>query len=503
MLQQDIAFHDARNVGELTSRLNSDCEAVSSGLSLNFNIFLRSAVQLVFGIFYLTFTSWRLSLILVGVWALLFSVYTVYGRWTRRASAIRQDSLAGLNTVATESLQNVRTVRALGCENNMLQKYASATDELLFVEHQRAAAYGIYAMFYNGLTEAIKAVALGAGGILVARGSIGAEQLTASMLYVDSVVGSSLAVGGQYRQLMQSIGSSQRVFQYTEMSPSASVVNENSGGPSGRRITAGDFCGGIHFQNVSFAYPGRPDTPVLRGLDLDLPAGSTTALVGSSGSGKSTVAALVQRWYEPDAGDVLLDGVPLRDLDPVWLRSLLGVVTQDPRLFSTTVWENLVLGLNDGNGTQLEAGDHDGVAGMENEVLMQLVREAAEAAHAHEFIEQLPQGYATKVADARLSGGQKQRLALARALARRPRILLLDEATSALDRETEAAVQASITAYLRRTSSTCIVIAHRLSTIVDADRIVVLDQGRVAEEGTHKELLRHQGLYSRLVKGGL
>jgi len=385
----------------------------------------------------------------------------------------------------------------------MLQKYASATDELLFVEHQRAAAYGIYAMFYNGLTEAIKAVALGAGGILVARGSIGAEQLTASMLYVDSVVGSSLAVGGQYRQLMQSIGSSQRVFQYTEMSPSASVVNENSGGPSGRRITAGDFCGGIHFQNVSFAYPGRPDTPVLRGLDLDLPAGSTTALVGSSGSGKSTVAALVQRWYEPDAGDVLLDGVPLRDLDPVWLRSLLGVVTQDPRLFSTTVWENLVLGLNDGNGTQLEAGDHDGVAGMENEVLMQLVREAAEAAHAHEFIEQLPQGYATKVADARLSGGQKQRLALARALARRPRILLLDEATSALDRETEAAVQASITAYLRRTSSTCIVIAHRLSTIVDADRIVVLDQGRVAEEGTHKELLRHQGLYSRLVKGGL
>lgn len=497
MLQQDIAFHDSRDVGELTSRLNSDCEAVASGLSVNFNIFLRSGVQLVFGVIYLAYTSWRLSLILVVVWAALFYVYTVYGRFTRRSSMLRQDRLAGLSIVATEALQNVRTLRSLACEGAMLEKYEDASAQLIFLDHQRAAAYGIYATFYNGLTEGIKAVALAAGGILVASGGMNAEQLTASMFYVDSVVASSLNVGSQYRQMMSSIGSSRKVFELSEMPPSKSVVAEG-----GLRIASQDLRTAIAFRNVTFSYPTRPGDMVLRGLDLDLVPGSVTAIVGSSGSGKSTVAALLQRWYEPTSGEVLLDEVPIKDLDPKWLRSLLGVVTQDPRLFTATVWQNIALGLVGTTAVaELTAGSDNSQT--EADTVDRLVREAAKSAGAHGFIMSLPKGYDTMVGDVRLSGGQRQRIALARALVRQPHILILDEATSALDRNSESLVQASVNAYLKRRKATCLVIAHRLSTIVDADRIVVLDEGKVAEQGTHKELLRkHGSLYSKLVRGG-
>eukprot|EP00439_Symbiodinium_sp_Y106_P049175 s1157_g6.t1 len=343
LLQQDIAFHDLRDVGELTSRLNSDCEAVASGLALNFNIFLRSFVQLVFGVCYLTVTSWQLSLILLGVWAVLFYVYAVYGRFARRSSLLRQDKLAVLNGVATEALGNVRTLRAFSGEEAMMNRYEQESYNLIFLEHQRGAAYGLYATFYNGLTEGIKAVALGTGGVLVSRGAISPEQLTASMLYVDNVVGSSLAVGGQYRQLMQAIGSSRKVFEYAEMAPSPSMVA--TAATDRQVVPAEDLKGSVTFRNVTFAYAAREDEPVLRGIDLDVPPGRTTALVGPSGSGKSTVAALLQRWYEPDSGTIMLDGHPIDQLDPRWFRSLFGVVPQEPRLFSATVWENIALGL--------------------------------------------------------------------------------------------------------------------------------------------------------------
>jgi len=513
LLQQDIAFHDERSVGELTSRLNSDCEAVSSGLSMNFNILLRNLVTMIFGICYLTYTSWRLSTMLFGIWALLFFVYTHYGRFTRKASSIRQDALANLNSVATEGLQKIRTVRALGCEDDILDNYRGAANRLIFIEHQRAAAYGLYATFYNGLTQGIKAMALGAGGILVARGMLNPEQLTAAMLYVDSVVGSSLAVGGQYRQLMQSIGSSRRVFEYAEMPPSSSVLSDCEG--HGQRIRLNTIRGGVSFRNVQFKYPSRPEESVLNGLDLELAAGSITALVGPSGSGKSTVACLLQRWYEPDEGEVFIDGVNVKELNPGWMRSLFGVVTQDPGLFSASVWDNLVLGLNEHSDSigcvegrlldgrpmrPVHASSRNAGSSQADDATRKVVYEAAKTACAHDFIQELPNGYDTVVGDVRLSGGQRQRLALARALARQPKLLVLDEATSALDRKTEAAVQASLRTYLQKHGATCLVIAHRLSTIEDADRIVVMDRGRIAEDGTHQSLLQQPGLYNRLVQ---
>ncbi|CAE7362210.1 ABCB26 [Symbiodinium natans] len=505
VLQQDIAFHDQREVGELTSRLNSDCEAVASGLAMNFNIFLRSFVQLVFGVCYLTVTSWQLSLILLGVWAILFYVYAIYGRFARRSSLLRQDKLAVLNSVATEALGNVRTLRAFSGEQAMMNRYEQESYNLIFLEHQRGAAYGIYATFYNGLTEGIKAVALGTGGVLVSQGAITPEQLTASMLYVDNVVGSSLVVGGQYRQLMQAIGSSRKVFEYAEMPPSPSMVATPK--TSYQVVPLAELRGSVSFRNVTFAYAARKDVPVLRGIDLDVPPGQTTALVGPSGSGKSTVAALLQRWYEPNSGTISLDGRPIDELDPRWFRSLFGVVPQEPRLFSATVWENIALGLGGvlfaaNSSEQALLGDGLGAERMDEETVDRLVREAARAADAEDFIHALPMGYNTMVGDVRLSGGQRQRIALARALVRRPRLLILDEATSALDGGTEAAVQASVNAYLKQRSASCLVIAHRLSTVEDADKIVVLDKGRIAEMGTHKALLKKKnGIYWQMVYG--
>ncbi|CAK9004639.1 unnamed protein product [Durusdinium trenchii] len=318
------------------------------------------------------------------------------------------------------------------------------------------------------------------------------------MLYVDNVVGSSLSVGGQYRQLMQAIGSSRKVFEYAEMPPSSSMAPQNKTALKTLPLT--ELKGTVLFRNISFTYASRPNEPILRGIDLELPPGKTTALVGASGSGKSTISALLQRWYEPDAGQILLDGVPIDDLDPRWFRSLFGVVPQEPRLFTATVWENIALGLGPLNqeiareGLNLETIDVDSVS--------QLVREAAEAADAHGFISALPEGYDTMVGDVRLSGGQRQRIALARALVKRPRFLILDEATSALDSRTEAAVQKSVNAYLKQRFASCLVIAHRLSTVMDADKIVVLDKGRIAEEGKHQALMRKRGIYAKLVRGG-
>jgi len=285
------------------------------------------------------------------------------------------------------------------------------------------------------------------------------------------VAGSLGALSELWSDFMKAIGAAERVFELMDRVPAIPA--------SGGRVLS-QVEGRVAFEEVHFAYPSRRDVPVLQGIDLEMAPGERLALVGPSGAGKSTIASLVARLYDPDAGRILLDGVPLSELDPHWLRQNIGTVAQEPILFSTTVADNIRYGRVSATPAEIE--------------------EAAKAANAHEFVSRFPQGYATMVGERgiQLSGGQKQRVAIARAVLKNPRILVLDEATSALDAESEHLVKEALDRLMR--GRTTLIIAHRLSTVRDADRVLVLEGGKVVQAGSHHELLEQGGLYRRLVE---
>jgi ATP-binding cassette subfamily B protein len=315
------------------------------------------------------------------------------------------------------------------------------------------------------------AAVLGYGGRLVARGELTPGALTAFLVYTLLIAMSLGALGEIYADAMRGLGAADRVFALMDRVPAMALTGGHRPGASEGRIA---------LERVRFAYPTRPDTEVLSGIDLDVASGEVVALVGASGAGKSTVAALICRLYDPVEGRVLLDGRDLRDLDPAWLRAQIGVVPQEPVLFSASIEENVRYGRP--GATQAE------------------VVEACRAAHADAFVRGFPDGYATRVGERgqQLSGGQRQRIAIARAVLKDPRILLLDEATSALDAESEALVQDALERLMR--GRTAVVIAHRLSTVARADRVVVLEAGKVVESGAHSALMARGGTYRRLVE---
>jgi ATP-binding cassette subfamily B protein len=291
------------------------------------------------------------------------------------------------------------------------------------------------------------------------------------LIYTLTVAFSLGALADLWGDFMRAAGAAERVFELLDRAPAIPV----EGGESPDRVE-----GRVELAGVDFTYPTRPDAPVLRGVSLAVEPGEVVAVVGQSGAGKSTLAHLLTRFYDPTAGTVSLDGRDLRGLDPSWLRGHIGVVSQEPMLFSSSIAENIRYGVPGATDAEVES--------------------AARAANAHEFIERFPDGYATKVGErgVQLSGGQKQRVAIARAVLKNPRVLILDEATSALDAESEHVVQEALDRLL--VGRTTLVIAHRLSTVQGADRVVVLDGGRVVQQGTHAELVAEAGLYRRLVE---
>jgi len=471
IMAQDIAFFDERKTGELTSRLASDTTVLQSAVSVNISMALRFAASVVGGIAFLLYTSPRLTLLMLSVVPPVALGAVAYGRRVRALSRDVQDALARASAVAEEALAGVRTVRAFTAERGEATRYATRIDQSYGLAKRRAIATSVF-MGGASLAAALAAAAvLGYGGRLLHRGEITAGALTSFLVYTLLV---AFALGGLsdlWADLMKASGAAERVFELLDRAPTVTLTD-------GR--TLDHVAGEVELHEVRFAYPARAGVEVLDGLDLRLAPGEVVALVGPSGAGKSTIAALLLRLYDPNAGAITLDGVDLRDLSATFVRRLVGIVSQEPLLFSTSIRDNIRYGRPSATDEEIEA--------------------AARAANAHEFVSRLPDGYATLVGErgVQLSGGQKQRVAIARAVLKDPRILVLDEATSALDAESEHLVQEALERLMR--GRTTLVIAHRLSTVRGADRVCVLERGRLVQSGPHDVLVAEEGLYRRLVE---
>lgn len=470
IVRQEVGFFDERRTGELTNRLASDTTVLQNAATVNISMVLRYLVTVTGAIAILAWTSWQLTLVMLAVVPLVVLGAMFYGRILRKISRQVQDALAESTEVAEETIAGIRTVRAFAREDAENSRYRERVDTVYELARKRA---WIGALFGGGMSVAFGgsvAVVLWYGGSLLVDGTMSIGELTQFVLYTFFVAFSLGALASVWEDFMKAVGASDRVFQLMDRQP-----NVSSGA-----VRPESLVGAVRFDGVRFAYPTRPDIDVLTDFDLQLDPGETVALVGPSGGGKSTVASLLSRFYDPNEGAIALDDQAYTDLDPDWLRRQVGVVSQEPTLFASTVRDNI-------RYARPDASEADVIA-------------AAKAANAHEFIAEFPDGYDTLVGErgVRLSGGQKQRVAIARALLKDPRILVLDEATSALDAESEHLVQEALERLMVGRST--LVIAHRLSTVKDADRVLVLDAGRVVEQGNHAELVARDGLYRQLVE---
>jgi ATP-binding cassette subfamily B protein len=472
IVRREIAFFDEQRTGELGSRLAADTALLQNAVSVNVSMALRFSLTAVGGVVILFFTSLRLTLLMLAIVPVVVVLAVGYGRIIRKLSREVQDALARAGEVAEETLAGIRTVRAFAREDAEARRYGDAVETSFQLARRRARSIALFQGGAGFLGYAAVAAVLWYGGVLVLGGQMGVGQLTAFILYTLLIAFSLGALSELWGDFNRATGASERVFQLLD-APSAMPA-------SGARPAPGELRGEVRLVRVDFAYPARPEAKVLGQMDLTLRPGEVVAVVGPSGAGKSTVAALLCRFYDPQAGQVLLDGRDVRELDPVWLREQVGVVSQEPILFATSIAENIRYGRPGASMDEVIA--------------------AARAANAHDFISGFAAGYETLVGErgVRLSGGQKQRVAIARALLKDPRILVLDEATSALDVESEALVQQALERLMQ--GRTTLIIAHRLSTVMGADRVVVLDGGRVVQEGRHQELVAVDGLYRRLVE---
>jgi ATP-binding cassette subfamily B protein len=473
MLFQSPQFFESTRTGEVLSRLTTDTTLVQTLVATSLSLGLRNLVLFVGGMVMLAVTSLKLFSITIGLLTLVIVPILVLGRRLRKLSRASQDRIADSSAMAGEVLNAVSTVQAFTQEANETERFASSV-ELSFETAVRRIVTRAW------MTSVIITLVFGAivfvlwlGANSVIAGTLSAGALAAFVLYAVLVAGAIGALTETWGDVLRAAGATERLMELLNAAPFVvSPTSPEAPAPAAAHGAA------LHFEQVTFHYPSRPLTPALREFSLAITPGETLALVGPSGAGKSTVFQLLLRFFDPQQGRILVNGVPINRLALDDLRRQLGIVPQDTVIFSANALENIRYGKPGATEAEVVA--------------------AARAAQAHEFIERLPDGYQTFLGErgVRLSGGQRQRLAIARAILRNPPILLLDEATSALDAESEFLVQRALEVAMQ--NRTTIIIAHRLSTVKKADRIVVMDAGQIVESGSHAQLMAQGGLYARL-----
>ncbi|XP_074841486.1 mitochondrial potassium channel ATP-binding subunit [Carettochelys insculpta] len=474
LLRQDVAFFDANRTGQLVNRLTADVQEFKSSFKLIISQGLRSVTQTVGCFVSLYLLSPKLTGLLLVVVPSLVGAGALIGSLLRSLSRQAQEQVAKATAVADEALGNVRTVRAFAMEDREVALYSREVEQSSWLSEKLGLGIAVFQGLSNMVLNGIVLGTIFVGGSLMAGDELSPGDLMSFLVASQTVQRSLANISILFGQVVRGLSAGARVFEFMTQEPTVSLCGEG-------QIPSHALLGRICFQDVCFSYPTRPGYPVLKNFSLTLPPCKTVALVGESGGGKSTVAALLERFYEPTQGTITLDGCDLCRLDPSWLRGqVIGFISQEPTLFGTTILENIRFGKPGASDAEVYA--------------------AAQLANADSFIRSFPQGYGTVVGErgVTLSGGQKQRVAIARALIKDPAVLILDEATSALDAESEQVVQEALERAMA--GRTVLVIAHRLSTIQAAHLIVVLARGRVAEAGTHTELLRRGGLYAELIR---
>lgn len=470
-----MSFFSQRRVGELNSRISADLSQIQDSITTTIAEILRQVIVFIGGVIALSFVSGKLTLMMLGVFPILVIVAVVFGRYIRKISRKAQDQLAESNVIVEETLQGISNVKAFVNEAYESARYKSAMAKVVALALRGAKFRGAFASFIIFCLFGAIVTVVWYGSSLVQTGEITVGDLTSFILYSTFVGAAMGSFAELYAQLQKTFGATERVLELLK------EKNEDIRIDVKQSDIEKNIKGNIRFEHVAFSYPSRKEVEVLKDINFQAKAGERIAVVGPSGAGKSTLASLILRFYDIDSGKIYFDDVDAQNYTLSDIRNQIAIVPQDVLLFGGTIKENIAYG-------KINASDEE-------------IVEAAKKANAHQFISSFPEAYETVVGErgVKLSGGQRQRIAIARALLKNPSILILDEATSSLDSESERLVQEALEVLMK--DRTSIIIAHRLSTIREADQILVIDHGKVMEQGNHQELMQNEsGLYRYLTQ---